>query len=196
MFSQQRTCSRSIWQARCPERLLSISRLRVKAEQVDADHVFPGTQFWPLDHKGCGAPRRERWKLMPLMLRPTALGSGIDKDRLDYTVCTGEWEVGRIYQPRGGPDSLGWFWSLTINGPISTLDDRRPGGSQGAVSEEWGDLEGVGEAGRGALRPYECGAQSKCSEVPEKTQQQKRAGRHSTKAGVNHVGDNKLLKSW
>ena len=35
---------------------------------------------------------------MPLKLRPTGLGSGIDKDRPDYTVCTGEWEVGRIYQ--------------------------------------------------------------------------------------------------
>jgi len=33
---------------------------------------------------------------MPLTLRPTGLGSGIDKDRPDYTVVTGEWEVGRI----------------------------------------------------------------------------------------------------
>ena len=40
---------------------------------------------------------------MSLKLRPTGLGSGIDKDRPDYT---GEWEVGRIYQTRGGPDSL------------------------------------------------------------------------------------------
>jgi hypothetical protein len=29
------------------------------------------------------------------MLRPTGPGSGIDKDRPDYTVCTGEWEVGQ-----------------------------------------------------------------------------------------------------
>jgi hypothetical protein len=34
------------------------------------------------------------------------LGSGIDKDRPDYTVVTGEWEVGRIYETRGGPDNL------------------------------------------------------------------------------------------
>jgi hypothetical protein len=33
---------------------------------------------------------------MPLKLRPTGLGSRIDKDRPDYTVYTGEWEVGRI----------------------------------------------------------------------------------------------------
>ena len=51
---------------------------------------------------------------MPLKLRPTGLGSGIDKDRPDYTVVTGEWEVGRIYETRGGPDSLRWFWSMTV----------------------------------------------------------------------------------
>ena len=31
----------------------------------------------------------------------------------------GEWGVGRIYQTRGGPDSLRWFWSLTVNGPMT-----------------------------------------------------------------------------
>ena len=36
---------------------------------------------------------------MPLTMRPTGLGAGIDKDRPDYTVYTGEWEVGRIYKP-------------------------------------------------------------------------------------------------
>jgi hypothetical protein len=35
---------------------------------------------------------------MPLKLRPTGLGSGIDKDRPDYTVYCGEWDVGRIYR--------------------------------------------------------------------------------------------------
>jgi hypothetical protein len=34
---------------------------------------------------------------MPLKLRPTGLGSGIDKDRADYGVYSGEWEIGRIY---------------------------------------------------------------------------------------------------
>jgi hypothetical protein len=42
--------------------------------------------------------------------------SGIAKDRQDYSVYSGEWEVGRIYQTRGGPDSLRWFWSMTVNG--------------------------------------------------------------------------------
>jgi hypothetical protein len=40
---------------------------------------------------------------MALKLRPTGLGSGIDKDRPDYTVYCGGWEIGRIYQTRGGP---------------------------------------------------------------------------------------------
>ena len=59
---------------------------------------------------------------MPLKLRPTGLGSGIDKDRADYTVCTGEWEVGRIDRTRGGPDNLRWFWSMTVNGPMTRSD--------------------------------------------------------------------------
>jgi hypothetical protein len=59
---------------------------------------------------------------MALTMRPTGLGAGIDKDRQDYTVYTGEWEVGRIYQTRGGPDSLRWFWSLTVNGPMTRAD--------------------------------------------------------------------------
>ena len=42
---------------------------------------------------------------MAFKLRPTGLGAMIDKD-------PGEWAVGRIYQTRGGPDRLRWFWSL------------------------------------------------------------------------------------
>jgi hypothetical protein len=59
---------------------------------------------------------------MPLKLRPSGLGHGIDKDRPDYGVYCGEWCVGRIYQTRGGPDNLRWFWSLTVNGPITRAD--------------------------------------------------------------------------
>ena len=46
--------------------------------------------------------------MTPLKLRPTGLGSGIDKDRPDYTVYTGEWEVGRIYETRGGAVQKSW----------------------------------------------------------------------------------------
>jgi hypothetical protein len=31
-------------------------------------------------------------------------------------------EIGRIYQTRGGPDNLRWFWSLTVNGPMTRSD--------------------------------------------------------------------------
>ena len=49
---------------------------------------------------------------MPLKLRPTGLGAGIDKDRPDYTIYSGGWAMGRIHEQRGGPDSMRWFWSL------------------------------------------------------------------------------------
>ena len=69
---------------------------------------------------------------MPLKLRPTGLGSGIDKDRPDYAVYCGEWGIGRIYETRGGPDNLRWFWSLTI-GPNDAFGPRRaPGRGEGS----------------------------------------------------------------
>ncbi len=45
---------------------------------------------------------------MALKLRPTGLGSGINKDRPDYTVVTGEWErrsprAGRVAPSRASP---------------------------------------------------------------------------------------------
>jgi hypothetical protein len=47
---------------------------------------------------------------MALKLRPSGLGFGIDKDRPDYTVLTGEWEIGRIYQTRSR-------WCVIFRGP-------------------------------------------------------------------------------
>ena len=52
-------------------------------------------------------------------MAPTGLGAGIDKDRPDYTVFCGGWAIGRIYETRGGPDHLRWFWSLTIDPPMA-----------------------------------------------------------------------------
>jgi hypothetical protein len=59
---------------------------------------------------------------MPLRLRVTGLGFGIDKDRQDFTIFCGGWAVGRIYETRGGPASLRWFWSVTVNGPMTRSD--------------------------------------------------------------------------
>ena len=39
-------------------------------------------------------------------MRRAGLSSGIDQDRADYTVYSGGWAVGRIYETRGGPDPL------------------------------------------------------------------------------------------
>ena len=59
---------------------------------------------------------------MPLTIRPTGLGAGIDKDRQDFTIYSGGWAVGRIYETRGGPDHLRWFWSLTVDPPMAHSD--------------------------------------------------------------------------
>ena len=58
--------------------------------------------------------------------RPTRLGSGIDKDRQDYTVYTGGWDIGRIYETRGGPEHLRWFWSFAVQGPMRRSDRDMP----------------------------------------------------------------------
>jgi hypothetical protein len=49
---------------------------------------------------------------MPLMMRPTVLSSQIDQHLMDYTVYSGEWPVGRIYEERGSAQDQRWFWSL------------------------------------------------------------------------------------
>ena len=54
--------------------------------------------------------------------RPDRPHAGIDKHRPDYTIYSGGWAVGRIYETRGGPDRLRWFWSLTVNGPMTRSD--------------------------------------------------------------------------
>ena len=44
-----------------------------------------------------------------LRLRPTGLGSGIDKDRPDYTVYCGGWDAGRIYETAAAPTVCAGF---------------------------------------------------------------------------------------
>jgi hypothetical protein len=78
---------------------------------------------------------------------PIGFGSGIDKDQPDYS----GWDIGDIYETCGGPDSLRWFWSLMVTGPMmrsdrgSTLQE-----AKAQFPEELGRLEGLGQAGRGA----------------------------------------------
>ena len=89
---------------------------------------------------------------MPLKLRPTGLGSGIDKDRPDYTVYTRR--VGR--RPHLPDPWRSRQFALVLVADRQWSDDALgprgdPGRGQGAISEELGRLEGVGEAGRGCL---------------------------------------------
>jgi hypothetical protein len=42
--------------------------------------------------------------------RPRA--SPIGKDRQDFTVYCGDWPMGRIYEERGEPEHMRWFWTL------------------------------------------------------------------------------------
>jgi hypothetical protein len=58
-----------------------------------------------------------------------------DNDRQDFTVYCGEWAMGRIYEERGRPDNMRWFWSLYavvgkpsrmhMNGDAATLDEAK-----------------------------------------------------------------------
>jgi hypothetical protein len=57
---------------------------------------------------------------MALTMRPAGLSSGIDKDRPDYAVFCGKWNIGRVYEVRGGPEHLRWFWALHFPGKRET----------------------------------------------------------------------------
>ena len=63
---------------------------------------------------------------MALTMRRAGLSSGIDRDRADYTVFCGEWNIGRIYERNGFPDEVRFFWSLhgvVLTRPPSTNTD-------------------------------------------------------------------------
>ena len=48
-------------------------------------------------------------------MRPTGLASPVDKDRQDFTIYSGAWAVGRIYEQHGG----------LKGGPAPRREDRR-----------------------------------------------------------------------
>ena len=43
---------------------------------------------------------------------PDRAGSAGRQRPPDFTVYCGGWAIGRIYEERGGPDHMRWFWSL------------------------------------------------------------------------------------
>jgi hypothetical protein len=103
-------------------RLRAITSLRwfwsitVNGPMIDGTRGDPGgakAQFQKTGtRRRCGRSWGDR---VTSELRPSGLGSG----STSYFVCTGEWETGRIYQTRGGPDSLRWFCSMTVDRPMT-----------------------------------------------------------------------------
>ena len=80
---------------------------------------------------------------MALKLRPTGLSSPVDKDLKDYTVHSGEWAMGRIYEERGAREELRWYWS--IFGILAKPSDIRTDGRAPTLEavtreaeEDWG----------------------------------------------------------
>jgi hypothetical protein len=62
-------------------------------------------------------------------MRPTGLSSPIDQHFMDYTVYSGEWPMGRIYEERGSTAHQRWFWSLfgiLANAPDMRINGRAP----------------------------------------------------------------------
>jgi hypothetical protein len=62
---------------------------------------------------------------MTLTVRPTGFASPMDKGRQDYTVYSGECPMGRIYEARGTPEHMRWFWSIfgVLNKPPHVRTD-------------------------------------------------------------------------
>ena len=106
---------------------------------------------------------------MPLTMRPTGVESPVDKIRQDFTIFSGRWEMGRIYEDRSGPLNLRWFWSLhgIVGKPLAMRTDgrarrstrprhssRRPGGngSLGRTCERCKKSPATGD-GRGQDQP-------------------------------------------
>jgi hypothetical protein len=75
---------------------------------------------------------------------PRAPGS---TGRPGYAVLSGGWAIGRIHETRGGPDRSALVLVVDRQRSDDTLGSRGDvGGGQGAVSEELGQVEGMGEA--------------------------------------------------
>jgi len=67
------------------------------------------------------------------------------RSRQDYTVYTGGWDIGRIYETRGGPEHL--FWSFAVQGPmtrsnrVATFEEAKAqfqkAGKHGKLGRRW-----------------------------------------------------------
>ena len=85
---------------------------------------------------------------MPLKMRPSGLGSEIDNDCTDYLVFCGNWNIGRIYEIRGGPDHLRWFWALHFPSKPENLRTDNRVATLEAARRSSSELEAVEDVGR------------------------------------------------
>src|SRR5215510_3188734 len=69
---------------------------------------------------------RGREQSMGLTLRPTGIGSAADKGCTDYTLFSGEFAVGRIYEERGAPADM------RMDGHAPTLES-----AEAQLGENW-----------------------------------------------------------
>jgi hypothetical protein len=49
---------------------------------------------------------------MSLTMRKTGLESPAYADDVDYTVYSGKWAIGRIYEDRSSQPEIRWYWTL------------------------------------------------------------------------------------
>jgi hypothetical protein len=77
---------------------------------------------------------------------------------MDYTVYSGEWPIGRIYEERGSRADQRWFWSvfgILANPPDMRTNGRAPTleAAKAEFEANWRQMARMGKAGRGGLRP-------------------------------------------
>ena len=77
--------------------------------------------------------------MMSITYRQTDLGSPIDKDRVDYTVFSGKWAMGRIHQFRDCAEPLSWSWTLygILGKPLGLRSDGRAATLEAASWRQW-----------------------------------------------------------
>lgn len=73
-------------------------------------------------------------------------GHGVYKDSIDYSVFSGDWLIGRIYERKGFPDDVRFFWSL--HGAVLTRPpDIHTDGHTPSLEAAKAQSRGVGFAG-------------------------------------------------
>jgi hypothetical protein len=70
---------------------------------------------------------------MTLTMRKTGLESPAYSDDTDYTVYSGKWAVGRIYEDRSSRQEIRWYW--TLFGPHAGPDVMRKDGREATLHD-------------------------------------------------------------